>query len=113
MHFYRALYVSPSIEDVERAKHKLRCGAGDPTLYILALSPDSAKEGGNQIEFFHSAVLQQPYYRKYPPLIIGLARGRSECIGLVERILAETYRHTGDWNIRPYLCPNGLADFVN
>ena len=109
MYFYHRLYLSPSVTDPERVKADLVRQKGDLFLYVLMLSPGSDREGGNQIEFCHSAVLQQPYYRKYPPVILGFARTRKECISLVQRIVEESYRKTGACNLRAYLFPEGIS----
>lgn len=111
MYFYRNLYVGPSIKDVEETKRKLRQNAGQLTLYVLMLSPGfdpASGDGQNQIEFCHCFFLQQPYYRKNPPYIIGLAGGRAEAIGLVRQIVQEAYDNTGSADIRAYLFPHGI-----
>ena len=108
MYFYKRLSVSPSISDPEAAKRDLQRERGHLLLYVIMLSPGSAEKGGNQIEFCHSAVLQQPYYRHYPPVIIGLAQGRKECMDLVAQIVQDTYAHTGGADIRSYLFPEGI-----
>ena len=114
MYFYKRLYVSESIRDADKVMDKLVRNAGELTLYVLMLCGDSDREGGNQIEFCHCANLQQPYYRKYPPTIIGLARGRSECIGIVQKIVEEAVEATGSPDIRSYLFPDGVyAGVVN
>ena len=109
MYFYNRLYVSPSITDPESVKRDLRREKGHLLLHVLMLSEGSASEGGNQIEFCHSAVLQQPYYRQFPPIILGIARSRMECMHLVQKIVEETYRNTGGYNIRAYLFPEGIS----
>lgn len=111
MFFYRYLYVSPSISNVEEVKKKLRCNAGQLSLYVVMLSPGYAPDRGNgqnQIEFCHCFNLQQPYYRTNPPFIIGLAGSRAEAIEIVRQIVQETYDHTGAADIRAYLFPHGI-----
>lgn len=111
MYFYKYLYAGPSIGDVEETKRKLRCNAGQLTLYVLMLSPGhdpSGGEGQNQIEFCHCINLQQPYYRMNPPYIIGLAGGRAEAVEMVRQIVQETYDHTGSADIWSYLFPHGI-----
>lgn len=113
MYFYHRLYLSPSITDPETVKKDLVREKGDLHLYVLMLSPGSADKGGNQIEFCHSAVLQQPYYRQYPPVIIGFARTRNECMELVRQIVEESFRKTGKADLRAYLFPDGISAAVS
>ena len=95
MYFYKNLYVGPSIDDPEKVKRKLIYGAGQFTIYVIALSPSVPGPGSNQLEILHCVNLQQPYYKKYPPYIIGIAEGRTEAVELVRDLVQESYEHTG------------------
>ena len=108
MYFYKNLYVGPSIDDPEKVKRKLISGAGQFTIYVIALSPSVPGPGSNQLEILHSANLQQPYYTQYPPFIIGIAAGRSEAVDLVRDLVQESYEHTGSGDVRAYLFPHGI-----
>ena len=108
MFFYKNLYTGPSIKDPETVKEKLRTGRGQFTIYVIALSPVKPEAGSNQLEILHSANLQQPYYRNYPPFIVGLASGRIEAIELVRDMVQEAYDHTGSADVRAYLFPHGI-----
>ena len=108
MYFYKNLYVGPSIDDPEKVKRKLISGAGQFTIYVIALSPSVPGPGSNQLEILHCVNLQQPYYKKYPPYIIGLAAGMSEAVELVRDLVQESYEHTGSGDVRAYLFPHGI-----
>lgn len=108
MYFYKNLYVGPSIHDPEKVKRKLISGAGQFTIYVIALSPSSPGPGSNQLEILHCVNLQQPYYKEYPPFIIGLAAGMSEAVELVRVLVQESYEHTGSGDVRAYLFPHGV-----
>ena len=108
MYFYKNLYVGPSIDDPEKVKRKLISGAGQFTIYVIALSPSVPGPGSNQLEILHSVNLQQPYYKQYPPFIIGIAAGRTEAVELVRDLVQESYEHTGSGDVRAYLCPHGI-----
>lgn len=108
MYFYTNLYAGPSIRDPEEVKRKLMRGEGQFTIYVIALSPSVPGPGSNQLEILHCANLKQPYYRKYPPFIIGIAAGRTEAVELVQRLVQEAYDHTGSADVRAYLFPHGV-----
>ena len=108
MYFYKNLYAGPSIRDPEEVKRKLMRGEGQFTIYVIALSPSIPGPGSNQLEILHCVNLQQPYYKKYPPFIIGIAAGRTEAVELVQRLVQEAYDHTGSGDVRAYLFPHGV-----
>ena len=108
MFFYKNLYTGSSITDPEAVKQKLRTGRGQFTIYVIALSPVMPETGSNQLEILHCAFLKQPYYRKYPPYIVGIASGRIEAIELVRDMVQEAYDHTGSADVRAYLFPHGI-----
>ena len=98
MKFYKNLYVGESIKDVKKVKRKLVTGAGQLGIYVLALC-----KGRDQLEFYHSALLQQKYYRKNPPFIVGIAGGYDEAVELVRRIAEEAYNSNGNCDLKTYL----------
>ena len=108
MYFYKNLYAGPSIRDPEEVKRKLMRGEGQFTIYVIALSPSIPGPGSNQLEILHCVNLQQPYYKKYPPFIVGIAAGRTEAVELVQRLVQEAYDHTGSGDVRAYLFPHGV-----
>ena len=108
MYFYKNLYVGPSIQDPEKVKRKLMRGEGQFTIYVIAISPSAPGPGSNQLEILHCANLKQPYYKAYPPFIIGIAAGRTEAVELVRDLVQEAYDHTGSADVRAYLFPHGV-----
>lgn len=108
MYFYKNLYVGPSIRDPEEVRKNLRIGRGQFTIYVIALSPSKPGIGANQLEILHCVNLQQPYYKEYPPYIVGIASGRIEAIELVRDMVQEAYDHTGSGDVRAYLFPHGI-----
>ena len=108
MYFFKNLYTGPSIRDPEEVKRKLMRGEGQFTIYVIALSPSRPGIGANQLEILHCVNLQQPYYKQYPPYIVGIASGRIEAIELVRSMVQEAYDHTGSGDVRAYLFPHGI-----
>lgn len=108
MYFYKNLYVGPSVKDPDEVRRKLLIGEGQFTIYVIALSPSKPGPGANQLEIMHCANLKNPYYKKYPPYIIGIASGSTEAIEMVRELVQEAYEHTGSADVRTYLFPHGV-----
>lgn len=108
MYFYKYLYVGPSIENPEEVKRKLMIGKGQFTIYVITLSTSAPGPGSNQLEIMHCANLKQPYYRQYPPYILGIASGFAEAVELVKDLVQEAYDRTGSADVRYYLFPHGV-----
>ena len=100
MKFYRNLYVGESIEKPNKVKWKLRHQAGQFQVYVIALA-----EGDDQLEIYHCAFLQQKYYKKHPPYIIGIAGGYEEAVELVMEIAQAAVKETCSADLKRYLFP--------
>lgn len=98
MKFYKNLYVGSTVRDVHKVKRKLITNAGQLGIYVITLC-----KGRDQLEIYHCALLQQRYYRKNPPYIIGIANGYEEALELVRQIAEEAYRQRGDCDLKKYL----------
>lgn len=104
MRFYRKLYATKRIRDVEETKRKLLRGEGEVDLYVLLL-----EESGQSISFIHNACLLQPYYHgKNCANIIGMGRGYTDMIELLSSMMEETVRQTGGTDLISYLIPEGV-----
>lgn len=97
MRFYKYLYVGDGVKNPSRIKRKLQLHAG-VSVYLIA-----AASGDDQLEIYHSALLKQRYYRKHPPVIIGLAGDYEEAVQLVVRITEECLAWSGNCNLKEYL----------
>ncbi len=106
MYFYQDLYVSSKIEHPGRIKWRLRHNAGQFSVYLILLCQ---KESKNQLEIINSAFLQQPFYKKNRPFILGMAVGRSDAMELITEMIQEAYEHTGTADVRAYLFPEGVV----
>lgn len=98
MKFYKNLYVGDTIKDVKKVKRKLLFNAGQLGIYVIALC-----RGRDQLEIYHCAFLQQKYYRKNPPYIIGVANGYEEAVEIVRQIAAEAYECNGNCDLKKYI----------
>lgn len=68
-------------------------------VYLLTL----AEGEQNQLEFFSSVFLNQPYYEEKEIFIVGLAESHPAAVGLVERITRDTLKETGRFNLCEYI----------
>ena len=57
----------------------------------------------DQLEIYEARQLQQSYYKKYPPFIVGLAADRQEAVEIVELIVQECIDKRGDCALKEYL----------
>lgn len=98
MKFYKNLYIGTTIKDAKKVKRKLLLNAGQIGIYVITLC-----KGRDQLEIYHCAFLQQKYYRKNPPYIIGIANGYDEAVEIVRQIAAEAYACNGNCDLKKYI----------
>ncbi len=98
MKFYKNLYIGSTIKDAKKVKRKLIMNAGQLGIYVITLC-----KGRDQLEIYNSAYLQQKYYRKYPPYIIGIANGYDEAVEIVQQIAMEAYECNGNCDLKKYI----------
>ena len=97
MRFHKELYLGSSIRNAKVVKWKLKHRSGQLRIFVIALSG-----GSDQLEIYHCAFLQQSYYRKHPPYIVGIAGGYEEALTLLQQMVADIYRKTGDYRLKEY-----------
>jgi len=92
------LYLSDSVKKPKKWLHKLNKGKLPCKFFVLTI-----EEGEDQLAIYPAYCLQQPFYRKHPPVIVGLAGDYGEAQDLVIRIVEESLEHTGQCNLKEYL----------
>ena len=98
MHFYRRLYVSPFLEKKKRQViWKLKTHKIMPSVYIITLADNQ-----DLMEIYHSFILKQPYYRKNPPYVIGIADSYQRAVELVQNILLDVSSQAGDFDMKAF-----------
>lgn len=100
MKFYKNLYVGEGIKRPNKVKWKLRHNAGQFQIYVIALA-----SGRDQLEIYHCAFLQQKYYKKHPPYIIGIAKKYEEALDIVVEITEAALAKHGYPDLKKYLFP--------
>lgn len=98
MKYYRYLYTTDSINNVDKLKVKLNLQKGKPGIYIIFWARNN-----DQLEIMNSLYLKQNFYRQKPPVIIGLTKSYEEAVELVVKITNESIQKTGSPNIKDYL----------
>lgn len=101
MYFAKSLYVGDKITDDRKVRWKLKHRAGQLDIYVIALC-----NGSDQLEIYHCAFLQQRYYRKHPPFIVGIAKGYDEAVGLVQKMVEDIFAKTGHYDLKEYFLAN-------
>ncbi len=97
MKFYKYLYVGDTIKNPSRIKWKLKHHAGVKA-HVIAVA-----HGADQLEIYHSAYLQQRYFRYHPPIIVGIASDYNEAVQIIIQITQECLEYTGTCNLKEYL----------
>lgn len=111
--FCHNLYIPQTMQYPRALIWRLRHRAGHLSLYALMLrSGDEAKTsaslcGEDQAEICHTAFLMQPYYRKNPPYIFGLAGSREEAVRLLCCLMEKSMQEIGRPDLRACLFPEG------
>lgn len=109
MKYYKYLYVSSGIKNIDKLKIKLNLHKGVLGTYVISLS-----QGNNQLEIMAAYYLKFRYYRMHPPIIVGLADSYDEALKLVVKMQEEALNKTGNPNIKDYLVLRAKTkDFTN
>ncbi|MDF2538215.1 MAG: hypothetical protein K0S76_1236 [Herbinix sp.] len=67
-------------------------------IYCIAF----ASHPSNLFDIMDANELLFPHYKKSEVCIVGLAKGKDEAVNLVQDMLMEVYKKTGDFNVRTY-----------
>lgn len=97
MKFYKYLYIGDTVKDSSKVKRRLKQHAGVQAFVI------NMAVGDGQLEIMHSAFLKQRYYRKHPPIVVGIAGNYEEAVQLIVKITMECVETTGNCNLKEYL----------
>ncbi|MCR4989836.1 MAG: hypothetical protein K6A38_03130 [Lachnospiraceae bacterium] len=98
MKYYRYLYVSDSINNIDKVKKNLKAHKGVLGIYVIMLSSDP-----DQVEIMNAAFLRLNYYIKHPPIIVGIAKTYDEALMLVKDMVDESLFRTGSASLKDFL----------
>ena len=99
MKWIRNYYVDETIKDPGRTRARIIVGKYVPGIYVVTLSDNP----GNILEILSTAVLTQRGARAICPPIVGIAKGKDGAVQMVQDIIEQVYRETGNLKIREYL----------
>lgn len=100
MNWYSQLYIGEGARPkAKKIIRKLKRNAGQVDIYLITL----AANGQDMLDIINSAYLKQPVVRRNLPMIVGIAKGYSEAVELVQQMLLETYEQTHGFWIPAYL----------
>lgn len=97
MKFYKYLYIGDTVREPKKVRRKLKQHIPMP-VYVIAIA-----QGADQLEIYHCAYLKQKYYRKHPPVVVGIAASKEEAVQIIVQITQECLDMTGNCNLKEYL----------
>ena len=100
MRFIKNIFLGETVKaEYHKIRSRLNHGAGTVGIYVICM-PETSDD---PLEYFDAALLRQHYYRKNPPVIIGIAKGTDEAIAIVEQIIKQCMEETGSIDVRSYV----------
>ena len=105
MKFYKHLYIGDTVTNPAKIKRKLKFHAGT-MVYVIAVA-----QGDDQLEIYHSLMLQQWYYKEASPAVIGIAGSKEEAFDLIQKIAQEAVDTTGAADLTAYLALDDRNNF--
>ena len=99
MQLCEPLYLSPSLKNPKKLLKKLHKSKIPCLFYVLTM-----ERGDDQLAIYPAYCLQQPFYRKHPTVIVGLAGNYEEAQALVIQIVEDSIARTGECNLKDFLC---------
>ena len=106
MKFYKNLYIGDTIHKPDKIIKKLKKYKKQPGIYVIVYARDQ-----NQLEIYHSLMLQQWFYKENPPAILGIAGSQYEAFALIQKIAQEAVEATGQADLTAYLAVDDMASF--
>ena len=99
--FIKKIYLSQDLEKVDLEKLKKDLTENPLLANVFLITIASNKE--EQLDIYHSKYLIQRFYKKNPPLVIGIAKKKGDAYAMVERIVQECVTLRGDANLKAFL----------
>lgn len=92
-------YIGNDVKNPTRIRTRITAGKFVPDIYVVTLSviPEIFWK------FFPQACLYSEAARATCPLIVGMARGKSGAIQMVQDMIEQVYTETGNFKIKEYL----------
>ena len=109
MKFIEHLYVSKSIENVDKVKNKLRRNIGQVLVYITAISENPTE----QLDIYHCSILKQKYFHKSKDFtIVAITSTHAEAVMYVKYLTEDCLKQRGDCNLKEYLLSDAFRGII-
>ncbi|MGN0383912.1 MAG: hypothetical protein ACI4DS_06550 [Eubacterium sp.] len=100
MKWYDNLYIGEkALNSSKDIINKIKSRKFQMDIYVLTTSSTDK----NIMDIYPSYVLLQKYFFKTDIIILGIAKGREEAMGLMQNIIMEVYNATGNFDIKQYI----------
>lgn len=99
--YHPRLSIGESIREkkLDKIKKKLESRPLLSGIFLITLSENES----DQLDIYEAKLLAQGYYRRNPPVVVGLAGNYDEAVGLVEQLVRECLKARGDCALKEYL----------
>ncbi len=99
--FLNKLYLDAGLEqgDLQKLKQDLNENPLFANVFVITLSANEY----DQLDIYHSKYLLQRFYKKNPPLVVGMAKKQGGAVALVEKIVQECVTLRGDVDLKAFL----------
>lgn len=105
MEWYNNLYIGENAKKrKKRIITKIKLNRPQLGVYVITLPMNDR----NALEFYPSNVILQKHYRKMNMTVVGIAIGKDEALILVQKILMDCYKQTGQFLVRKMIEENKL-----
>lgn len=79
--------------------YNLRRNRPKPDIYVIT----PASNGNNLLDIYPAVSFLHPYYKDKDMLVVGIAKGYDEALGVAGTIVNEMYLKTGSFELRTFL----------
>ncbi len=100
MQWCKHLYIGDSVQGrKKKIIRKIKASKLQIDAYVIAFPSNDE----NLLDIYPSYVLLQPHYKRIDITIVGIAYGYEDALLLVQRIVEEVYKKTGNLDIEKYI----------
>lgn len=98
-HCYLRLGDGLEYNDLMRIKHELNVNPLDVPLFLITIAANEKE----QLDIFEAKYLEQKYYEKRQPYVIGITKEKSHAFEIVKQLTEECMKERGNVDLRAYL----------
>ncbi len=102
----RPYYGEGTLSLAPEFRWKIKYGGQMKGVFLVTLP----RYGNDLLEIYSFEMLKKKYYRLYPPVIVGVAKGYDGAVLLAADIVEKTYLTRGDFDVRSYIRQEREAD---